>query len=74
MKKKNLSTRLTLNKKRITTLGDNGLTNVKGGKISVNACVLSKIGCEPSWDSLCNTCISHLSGYDRCPTWTTCEM
>ncbi|WP_162903304.1 class I lanthipeptide [Taibaiella koreensis] len=75
MKKKNLSTRLTLNKKRITTLGENNQLDVKGGAISVNICQLSrKAACEPSWDSLCNACISHLSGCDRCPTWTTCEM
>jgi len=74
MKKKSLSTKLTLNKKSITALGNNNLTDVKGGRLSVNVCQLSKVGCESTWDSLCDACISHLSGCDRCPTWTTCEM
>lgn len=71
MKKKNQSTKLALNKKRISAMG-NGLQDIKGGQLSVNVCPISRRNCEPSWDT---ACVSHLSGCDLCPTWpTACEV
>lgn len=72
MKKKNLSARLSLQKKTITTLNENATAHAMGGGVnSVNVCQLSRRVCEPSWDG---ACVSHLSGCTLCPTFGTCEM
>ncbi len=71
MKKKNLSTKLSLQKKTITTLNESASARAIGGGNSVNVCQLSRVACEPSWDGACP---SHLSGCTLCPTFGTCEM
>lgn len=70
MKKKNLTNKLSLQKKTITHLTENQMPQVVGGALSIKVCQLSQHDCEPSWNT---ACVSHLSGCPLCPTFGGCE-